>query len=157
MKREEKCLSIINNMEKIFNSYAGYKQIQRKYSEDGNIFFEKEVHLLKEIIENPNETITTIAEKTMRTKSSVSQVVKRLIEKELLKIEKDLSDKRKINFIPTEAGKKLYEAHEYYDSKMAVLLSNFLKEYSNEEIEKFLQILKKYHEYMKQGYSLEDI
>lgn len=157
MKREEKCLDIIINMEKIFNSYAGYSQTQRKYSEDGSIFFEKEVHLLKQIIENPSDTITMIAEKTIRTKSSVSQVVKRLIEKGLLEIEKDISDKRKISFIPTEKGIQLYEAHEYYDSKMAALLSKFLEDYSTEEIEKFLQMLKKYHEYMNQGYSLKDI
>lgn len=157
MQREKKCLDIIMNMEKIFNSYTSYSQIQRKYSEDDNIFFEKEVHLLKQIIENPSDTITMIAEKTMRTKSSVSQVVKRLIEKGLLEIEKNTSDKRKITFIPTEKGKKLYEAHEYYDFKMATLLSKFLEEYSDKEIENFLLILKKYHKYMNQGYSLKDI
>lgn len=157
MTREEKCLEIIINMDKIFNNHAGYNQIQRKYEEEGNIYFEKEVHLLKQIIENPNETVTDIAEKTMRTKSSVSQILKRLITKKLIKIDKNPKDKREVIFIPTEEGIKLYKAHEYYDSKMAFLLSNFLKEYSNEDIELFLEILKKYYEYLTQNYTLKDI
>ena len=157
MNREEKCLEIISNMDKIFNNHISYNQMQRKYEEDGNIFFEKEVHLLKQIIENPDNTVTVIAEKTMRTKSSVSQILKRLITKKLIKTEKDPEDKRKVVFIPTEDGKKLYKAHEYYDSKMAFLLSKFLKEYSNEDIELFLEILKKYYEYLTQNYTLKDI
>lgn len=157
MTREKKCLEIINNMDKIFNNHISYNQVQRKYEEDGNIFFEKEVHLLKQIIENPDDTITTIAEKTMRTKSSVSQILKRLISKNLIKIKKDSIDKRKVLFIPTEEGINLYKAHEYYDSKMAFLLSNFFKEYSNKDIELFLEMLKKYYEYLSQGYTLKDI
>lgn len=157
MFRNKMCLEILLNMEKIFNTYTGYSQIQRKYSEEGNIFFEKEVHLLKQIIENPNDTITLIAEKTSRTKSSVSQVVKRLIEKNLITIKKDNVDKRKVIFLPTEKGKKLYYDHEYYDNKMAELLSIFFTEYSDEEIKKFLEMLIKYLSYMHQGYSLKDI
>lgn len=83
--------------------------------------------------------------------------MKRLVEKKLLIIEEDKLDKRKMIFIPTEQGKKLYVAHEEYDNKMAGFLAEVYKENSIKEIELFLEMLGLYEKYVKTGYSLKDI
>lgn len=157
MKKEEQCLEVICTIGKIFNFYSSYDQSQRQYFEGGDSYYEKEVHLLKYIIDNPEKTITEIAEKTSRTKSSVSQVIKRLVEKELISIEKDEIDKRKLIFIPTEKGLKLDSAHRKYDMEMAKFLSKFLKDYSEQDIKIFLELLDKYNDFQKIGYNLSDI
>lgn len=157
MSREKKCLDVIISIERVFNTYSSYSQSQREYYQKGGNYYEKEVHILKEIIENPTQTITQIAEKTNRTKSSVSQVVKRLVEKNLISLEKSNTDKRKVIFNTTEQGRKLYEAHNRYDDKMAYFLSEFFSEFSDEEIEKFEKMLNKYNQYILQGYSLKDL
>lgn len=157
MDKEQQCLEIICTMGKIFNFYSSYDQSQRQYFEGGDSYYEKEVHLLKYIIDNPEKTITEIAEKTSRTKSSVSQVIKRLVEKELISIEKDEIDKRKLIFLPTKKGLKLDLAHRKYDIEMAKFLSKFLENYSEKDIEIFLELLGKYDAFQKKEYSLKDI
>lgn len=157
MEKEKRCLDIIRKMEKVSNILSSYSQCQREYYKNSGVYFEKEVHLLKKIIENPKVTITEIAKQSERTKSSVSQILKRLVEKKLLIIEKDKLDKRKMLFIPTEQGKKLYVAHEEYDNKMAGFLAEIYKENSIKEIDLFLEMLSLYEKYVKTGYSLKDI
>ncbi|MGL5725640.1 MarR family winged helix-turn-helix transcriptional regulator [Cetobacterium sp.] len=157
MSKDEQCLEIICKMGKIFNFYSSYDNSQRQYFKGGDSYYEKEVHLLKYLIDNPEKTITEIADKTSRTKSSVSQVIKRLVEKELISIEKDEVDKRKLVFIPTEKGKKLDDAHRKYDMEMAKFLSNFLENYTEKDISVFLELLDKYNKFQKIGYDLSDI
>lgn len=157
MNKDHICLHIIGAMGEILNTYLSYNQCQREYFENSGIYYEKEVHILKYIIDNPNKTLTEIAKKTSRSKSSVSQVIKRLVEKELLHVEQDAIDKRKMTFTPTEKGYQLDNAHRKYDFEMAKFLSKFLTKYTEDEINLFLDLLKKYNDFQNEGYSLKDI
>lgn len=156
MKKEQQCFDIICTIKKIFNFYLSSERFQNDCFGEEDSYHEKKIQLLKCIIDNPNKTITEIAEETSRTKSAVSQIVKKLVEKGLIEVEKDNLDKRKLVFIPTEKGVRVNSANRKYNIKMAKFLSKFLEDYTEKDIELFLKLLDRYNEFQKLEYSLKD-
>ena len=54
-------------------------------------------------------------------------------------------------------GLKLDSAHRKYDIEMAKFLSKFLEDYTENDIQIFLELLAKYDAFQKKEYSLKDI
>jgi len=82
----------------------------------GEKFTSTEVHTLSYIVDNPGISVTQLANDTGKTKGAISQMVKKLVEKDLIRrVGSPVSD-RTAQLYATEAGMTLHTAHKQYDT-----------------------------------------
>jgi DNA-binding MarR family transcriptional regulator len=82
----------------------------------GEKYTSTEVHTLSYIVQNPGISVTDLAHDTGKTKGAISQMVKKLEAKGLLRREiAPHSDKISMIYA-TEAGLELHRAHKQYDA-----------------------------------------
>ena len=92
--------------------------IHRDYG-TGEKFTSVEVHTLAYIVDNPGISVTQLAHDLRKTKGAVSQMVKKLVEKGLLRRLDSSSNDRTTLLFPTEAGLELHNAHKQFDTAAA--------------------------------------
>lgn len=142
-------IDIMDKIVDISNILELYSMRKRSYGDDGKSYYKNEMHILEIIIENPSFSPSDIAKKLFKTRSSVSQMLKRLVEKELIYSITNENDQRSLTYIPTENGKKLYFAHKNFDKNMAELLKNEFKDYSDEDLKLFVKMLKSFYKFQE--------
>ena len=74
-----------------------------------------EAHMLTHIVNEPGITVSRLAKEYKRTKSFVSQTVKKLLTMGFITREAALGDARVVHLYPTERGIALNKAHMLYD------------------------------------------
>jgi len=74
-----------------------------------------EAHLLTDICDYPNSTVTSLAAAWNRSVSATSQTIRKLIQKELVVRENSKEDAKKFYLHPTQKGLELSEKHKRYD------------------------------------------
>ena len=75
-----------------------------------------EAHTLLSIAKNPGITVSELAQTQFRTKSAISQILKKLENLGYLDRRPDEADRRVIRLFPTEKGWELNAAHMAYDT-----------------------------------------
>lgn len=143
---KNKHLEIMKKIDDIGSFLGLYFMKQRDYN-TGEKFTQTEVHMLEMIVENPNISSTEIAKKLYKTKSSISQIIKKLIEKDLLSKDKKVNDLRSMEFLVTEKGYFVHYSHKNYDNKMCEILKTRTKHFSEEDIDKVLDFLNVFKSY----------
>ena len=104
-----------------------------------------EVHMLLHIATAPGITISELAEKAKRTKSAVSQTVRKL--ETMGYVYRDVlpEDKRVVRLYPTEVGLELNAAHIRYDAvEVDHTFTEILKTCSREELDAFYRVIDAY-------------
>ena len=125
-------------------TYADYIHEARDYGTGEKIKM-VEVHILTMIESQPGVTISALAQMWNRTKSAVSQNVKRLEEKKLVYRVQDESDGKIFHLYPTQEGTYLSLAHKYFDNRDILQTQQDLLELCTmEEIDTFYKVLKAY-------------
>ncbi|MGE4484849.1 MAG: MarR family winged helix-turn-helix transcriptional regulator [Oscillospiraceae bacterium] len=84
----------------------------------GEKYTSVEVHTLSYIICNYGITVTDLARDIGKTKSAISQMVKKLEGKGLIYRESDPTNDRKVILYATEAGIELHKMHKKYDTEV---------------------------------------
>lgn len=143
---KNKHLEIMKKIDDI-GSFLGLYFIKQRDYNTGEKFTQTEVHMLEMIVENPNISSTEIAKKLYKTKSSISQIIKKLIEKGLLLKNKNADDLRSMDFLITEKGYFVHYSHKNYDNKMCEILKNKTEHFSEEDIDKILDFLNIFSSY----------
>lgn len=82
----------------------------------GETFSSTEVHTLSYIVNNPDISVTKLAHDFGKTKGAISQMVKKLVDKGLLRREGNPSSDRTALLYATDAGLVLHAAHKQYDT-----------------------------------------
>ena len=104
-----------------------------------------EVHTLLRVAEKPGITVSEISEQTYRTKSAVSQIIKRLETMGYVERRCNRDDRRLMQLYPTEAGIELNTAHLRYDSvEVKETFDELMKVCSEEELEAFFKVVDEY-------------
>ncbi|MGL5950186.1 MAG: MarR family winged helix-turn-helix transcriptional regulator [Cetobacterium sp.] len=147
--KKDICIAIMDKIVDISNILELYSVRKRTYGEDGKNYYKNEMHILEIIVENPDFSPSDIAKKLFKTRSSISQMLKKLVKKDLIYSVINNSDQRSLTYVPTENGKELYLAHKQFDKNMADLLRVEFKDYSNTELELFLEMLKKFYKFQQ--------
>lgn len=143
---EKNCLKIMENFENISLFYELYESKKRNYG-TAEEFTSTELRMLGIVIENKNITPTEIAKKIFKTKGSVSQMIKKLIEKELIGKSKNSKDKRIAEYKITEKGFLIHNFHQNYELQLAHLLMKKMNVFTPSDIEiieRFLNIYEKF-------------
>ena len=106
-----------------------------------------ELTILMWIIENPGTTTTELSKRWQRTKGAISQIIKKLSEKELIyRIKSDTDAKMQLIY-PTDNGIKLSEIYykkDRYDTPR--ILNSLLEKCTKDEIRSFYKVVDIYSE-----------
>lgn len=108
-----------------------------KYAEEDSLYM-REVHFVVEVGSMGAPTMSEVANRLNVTQGAVTQMATRLEKKGYVIRQKDTEDKRVTTISLTEKGKILCEEHIAYDQKEYAAVSEMLKEFSDEELEKLI-------------------
>lgn len=104
-----------------------------------------EVHMLKYIIDHPGKTVTDLSQDWDRTKPAISQLLKRMEEKELVEWREAPDSKKKQLYYATPKGEELHARHLEYDGRVFGRTLELLGETcSQEEIATCFHVLEEY-------------
>lgn len=124
--------------------YSDYIHQARDYG-TGHLINMVEVHTLTMIEDQPGITVSELAKQWRRTKSAVSQNVKKLEAKGFVYRIPDKTDAKIGHLYATEAGVTLSTAHKLFDNLDIMQTQNdLLKNCTPEEIDTFYKVLNFY-------------
>ena len=117
-----------------------YDSMPHQYGKE--ILYQSEMHFLQAVGDSPSVTITVIAQQLGKTKSACSQMVRKLVKKELLIQERNEKNNREYYLNLTERGKEIYEAHKDFDEKCMRRTYESLMDFTEEELRSYISIQK---------------
>ena len=155
MQEEEKKemeLSEYQRTDLIFDfvsTYYEHTNISRDYG-TGESHSMTEVHMLTRIADHPGITVTEMSQRGNRTKSAISQVVKRLEEKGLVEKRKAADNGSRTLLYATEKGRQLSECHKAYDVEHGTAFDAMLvAEQGEEAVGQFYHVLACIYRHMR--------
>lgn len=111
------------------------------------LLYRAEVELLEKIELYPNLNVSKLSNLLNVTKSAVTQICGKLIDKGLIEMYKDPKNKKEKYFRLTQQGKDIWLKHQKQNSMAAKMLCEYLRglnEHEKKSILEFMQIMKKY-------------
>lgn len=124
--------------------YMDYINERHNYSSDEKLTM-LEAHLLTDICDAPNMTVTTLAHAWHRSTSATSQTIHKLIKKELIERVNSKEDAKVFFLKPTKKGLHISNAHKRYDSLDIIKTFKSLKhDLSPEELDTMFKGLEVY-------------
>lgn len=111
----------------------------------GEMYTPVEVHMLKYIKDHPGKNVTQLSVEWDKSKAAISQMLKKMEQKELIYKENPADNFRKQCFFVTGKGQELCGYHEKYDTKVFGETLRMLKEVCTDaEIDICFSVLEKY-------------
>lgn len=139
MTREEVFFELMETIYELSRKISSYESVPRKYGTEDELYM-VEAHTINLIGSIGQTTTSELAKLTNKTKGAISQMVDKLIKKELVVKQKNPLDNREIIIELTEKGTTVYEFHRELDKiEYARLLSN-LDAFSKEDFLTYIQI-----------------
>jgi DNA-binding MarR family transcriptional regulator len=139
LKLEEKVTILLETGIRILNkAYA----LEKKPVDLGNgvLLYPSEFHLIETVGKHPAENLTSIASQLGVTKGAISQLVKKLEKKGLVKKALVPGNKKDIRLELTDFGKEAFEWHGSLHESMETGIKEELEKMSDAEIEAFLRV-----------------
>ncbi|WP_010676654.1 MarR family winged helix-turn-helix transcriptional regulator [Bacillus timonensis] len=133
-----------------------YESIPRKYGTEDELYM-VEVHTLNLIGDMKKTNTSELAEITNRTKSAVSQMVDKLIKKELASKYRNPHNFRELIIELTPKGKIVYEYHKNLDKEEYGKYLKNLGYFTNEDFQKMITFLKIYNNGISNSLSGKDV
>ncbi|MBQ6798404.1 MAG: MarR family transcriptional regulator [Oscillospiraceae bacterium] len=104
-----------------------------------------EAHILLRIANRPGITVSELAEEANRTKSAISQTVKKLEGMGYTYRKYSETDGRVVQLYPTDRGLELNRAHGAYDSiEVTETFEELLKHCSDRDLDSFFRVVNAY-------------
>lgn len=138
---------IMEEFNVFFRIIYSYQNVPRTYGTD-DLLLMSEAHMIEMIGNNPGLNLNELAEKTHRTKSSASIMLKSLVKKKLIKRKRDIEDNRRYIINLTDKGQIIFDFHEELDDTnyREILQSiNDITKVTEEDLNKFKIFLKNYN------------
>lgn len=131
-----KMMEVIYEVARKVNAYAN---IPRKYGVEEELYM-VEVHTINVIGEKKHTNVSQIAKATFKTKGAVSQMIDKLIKKDIVVKYKNPEDNREVILELTEKGQKIYEYHKQKDKVAFDRYLSRLDEFTEEDFLKYIEI-----------------
>ena len=130
-----------NQVYKFVKIYNDYANAPRDYGTGEKVNM-LSVHIMSDIEEHPGITVTELAEEWVRTKGSISQVIKNLDENGYIIKKKEGNINKNVHLYPTSKGVELSLAHKMYDARNLKNTLDFFTQYcTEEELTAFYKVL----------------
>ena len=152
----EKNFEILNKnfsaLYKFVLAYNGYSTKLKNYNSDEQELSMVEAHILLDIVDNPQITVTELAAKWKKTTSAISQTIKKLIKKGYVNREICPFNAKFFHLYPTEKAKKFTLYHKHYDNiDIIKTIKKLRKKCSVEEIVAFYKVMGEFTEMLDNG------
>lgn len=132
-------------------AYMDYVNERHNYTAEESLTM-LEAHLLTQICDEPNTTVTALAKAWHRSTSATSQTIRNLIKKDLVYRENSKEDAKVFFLRPTEKGVRVSDAHKRYDTLDTVkTLKTLHHQLDDEEIDALFKGLSFYCQLLYQG------
>ena len=133
MKRDEILEWIWKEQDTAFELMTEYDSLPHRYGDD--ILYQAEAYIVHEVGNNPNISVTELAETLKKTKSACSQLVKRVMDKGLVYQIRDEKNRRVYHLRLTPDGEKVYRDHIEFNKNCQNITFDLLSEFSDKELE----------------------
>ena len=138
-------------------TYYDYINAARDYG-TGDYLSMMEAHVLSDIVDAPGITVTKLAKKWDRTKSAISQTVRKLIRKDYIYRVNSKDDAKIFYLYPNETAIEFNKAHIEFDAHgMYNTRVKLLKDFSEEEINIFHLIAQAYTKIVREQLEKEEL
>lgn len=101
-----------------------------------------EIHMVCHIKKNPGSHISGIARDIKVSRGAVSQIVKKVEQKGLVRKIENPNDQRQLNLILTEKGEKAYEGHQLLHRLFTDNLERVLENYDEKDFNLILRFIR---------------
>lgn len=139
MKREEVIYQLMESIYEVSRNTSSYESIPRKYGTDEELYV-VEAHTINLIGEKIKTNTSELAKLTNKTKGAISQMVFKLVEKDLVLKYKNPTNSREDIIELSEKGKEVFQYHNKLDEVEYTKILNQLDEFSIEDFIKFIKI-----------------
>lgn len=141
----DKRMKQYNDLIKVFDEgyelCLKYDIMPHQYGDE--VLYQSEMHFLQAVGNTPNVTITTIAAQLGKTTSACSQMVHKLLKKNLIVQERNQNNNREYYLNLTEKGREIYNAHEAFDAQCMARTYECLRSFSDDELQLYIAIQKR--------------
>ena len=146
----EKLANDLNRISKFTLAYSEYIYTARDYG-TGDCLSMLEAHVLSDIVNKPGITVTELSKVWDRTKSAISQTVKKLMQKDYVYRVNSADDGKVFHLYPNESAICFAQAHKEFD-RMGMYRSRIklLDSFTDEEIDTFYRIAEEYTRIIKE-------
>ncbi len=101
-----------------------------------------EIHTVVAIDENPAINVRTLAEKMAVTKGAISQMIKKLEKRNLIRKVKGMENDKEVLLVPTEKGKKASAGHETRHRKLNEIALKRTSHFSLDDLKRVTEFFK---------------
>lgn len=143
--KNEKFSEIMEALNIHYRITSSYQNTQRYYGIE-ELLYQADAHIIQMIGNHPGISLNELADKTYRSKSAMSVLIKSLSKKNLVLRQRDEKDNRRYMITLTENGHKIYNYHQKLDEKNYKEMMenmNALGEISCADLESTLNVLNK--------------
>lgn len=107
-----------------------------------------EVHCIEFIEKNPDSNVTKLAESFYMTRSAISKIAKKLMDKGCVESYQKPENKKEIFFRLTAKGKKVYQIHEELHQEFQERDQAVFEQVTDEEYDSMLAFARKYSRHL---------
>lgn len=140
MSKESTMEQMIHKFEMVMNKYNAREKAPRYYGTK-DLLYRAEVHTIEAIGKNNKINVTDLAQYLGITKGAVSQMIDKLIKKDMVSKKQVSETENEVSLELTENGRLAYEGHEKYHKELYSHISKCLSSSSDENLETFMEIL----------------
>lgn len=131
-------------------TYNNFINKKKTYDSNEDELTMIESHVLLDIVEHPQITVSELANKWKKTPSAISQTLKKLIAKDYVYREISSLNAKFFLLFPTEKGKKFTVCHKHYDNiDIVKTIKRLSKDFTPEEIANFYEVMKGFTKIME--------
>lgn len=139
MTREETFSEMMEALYEFSRFMSSYESVPRKYGTEDELYM-VEAHTINLIGSKTHTTITELTELTRKTKGSVSQMVDKLVKKDMVIKNKNPKDNREIFIELSDKGKVVFQYHKQLDKDEYKKILNKLGQFSTEDFAKYKEM-----------------
>ncbi|MFE6170236.1 MarR family winged helix-turn-helix transcriptional regulator [Viridibacillus arvi] len=139
MSTEKSFHEMMETIYELSRHISSYESIPRKYGTDDDLFM-VEAHTINLIGDKIQTNISELSRLTNKTKGALSQMVDRLIKKDMLTKTKNPLDNREVIIQLTNKGKIVYDFHKELDKVNYRELLKGLEQFNEEDFIKYEKI-----------------
>lgn len=143
VNKEEQVMMALRD---VFNKMAWLNKFKMEDSLKG--YKPTEVHCIEYIEKNVDSNVTKLAESFYMTRSAMSKITKRLIEKGLIESYQKQDNKKEIYYRLTEQGKVIYEIHEKLHKEFQERDKAVFEQVTVEQFDSMLSFVEKYSKHL---------
>jgi DNA-binding MarR family transcriptional regulator len=141
MDRKMASREIIERFIRVVNKYNSLEKIPVQYGKNHNLYH-SERHMLDKIGDNPDMNVTDLALTVGVTKGAISQMVRKLEDKGVVRRYKRNTNDKEVFIELTKAGRDIYQKHKEVNEETMRPLHEELKKYPDEKVEFLVTMFK---------------